>query len=57
MSVVVPRSSASIPPASAEARIVVSSRARSSRHQTRWRISTNVLGGASRYGMPRASDE
>ena len=55
--VVVPASSASRPPRSAEARTEASSRARSSRHQTLWRISVKLPGGASRNGMPRAKAE
>ncbi len=46
-SVVVPERSASIPPTSAEARIVSSSSARSSRHQIRWRICVKLVGGSS----------
>ena len=55
--VVVPARSASVPATSAETRMDSSSSARSSRHQTRWRISRNVVGASSVEGMPRARAE
>ena len=46
-SVVVPESSASMPPTRAEARMLSSSSARSRRHQIRCRICVKFVGGAS----------
>src|SRR5712691_643445 len=57
ITVVVPERRASMPPTRAEARIDSSSRARSRRHHTRWRICRKLAGGASEYGIPLARDE
>ncbi len=53
-SVVVPERAASMAPTSPETWTDSSSSARSSRHQTRSRISTKVRGGSFGPGMPRA---